>query len=263
MNNEGNNILPQEMENYINLIQKSKDLHEIENLRLKQENAQLSSYSEAKNPNLVEFQLDLTEEKDKLEHTLSAHEIDRRPTPTGEIEEVWVEPKDIRLKTFSVYGVKLIMNLVNLYLNKDVLLSNFSEEQIQLKIYNFANELNDLIYTNFEELLYYKLPKEFYDEYYPTFYDMSLRRQTTLTYDDFVLMCIEKSNEEMVDKLKKVPLYVVAISNLVHSTLLRALNGEERESLRKQLFVSQNSQAPGLNYPQPKAGGLRSLIPKA
>jgi hypothetical protein len=44
------------------------------------------------------------------------------------------------------------MNIMSFYLNRNTLLSNFSAEDIKLKMLQFSDALIDLIYTRFEEM---------------------------------------------------------------------------------------------------------------
>lgn len=218
---------------YIQNLQKDLMLRDIENKQLKKDVGEMSAFATDKTPNIIEYQLDLYDEMDRLHHLLSSHEV-KRDNVTG--MEIWQETKDDRLRVFSDFGVKVIMNLCQIYINKTVLLSNLSEEQIQIKMYDFANELNDFIYTKYEFLLHYPKPEEFYKKYLPYIH------HTDLTQYELMQKCIDLSNDELKEKIKHVPVMFIGITDIVHCTLLRAMYGEERTSLRKQTFVSQNPQ---------------------
>lgn len=218
---------------YIQNLQKDLMLRDIENKQLKRDVGEMSAFANDKTPNIIEYQLDLDDEKDRLFHLLSSHEV-KRDNQTG--MEIWKETVDDRFRVFSNFGVKFLMNIYDFYVTKGNLLSNLTEEQIQIKMYDMANELNDFIYTKYEFLLHYPKPEEFYNKYLPYI------SHTDLTQYELMQKCIELSNDELKEKFKHIPIVFMAFTDTIHLALLRAMYGEERTSLRKQTFVSQNPQ---------------------
>ena len=57
---------------------------------------------------------------------------------------------EIQEALFNETGVKEILNLLAWYLNKTIILSDFDEEEINLRVWQFGKELNNFIYNNYE-----------------------------------------------------------------------------------------------------------------
>jgi len=170
----------------------------------------------------------------------------------------WEEPKTKRLKILSEEGIQRIMQMIRFHINKNTLLSNYSIEEVYKTMYNFVTELNDLIFlkhksifaeTTFEEC------KEIMER------DMANRLKLKMfTYE--VLGKVPdkaKLNKEMMEemegkieklmqdikekqlreRIKEYGILSWEIEQQVFSTLLRALRGEERGSLRRHANFSE------------------------
>lgn len=95
--------------------------------------------------NLIKYQLDNYEELQRIEHLLRKH------VPyTDEQGNVLYRKPSEEEQLFNERGVNEILNLLAWYLNKNIILSNFKEEEIQLRCYQFAEYLADFIYNNYE-----------------------------------------------------------------------------------------------------------------
>lgn len=70
--------------------------------------------------------------------------------------------------------------------------------------------------------------------------------------------CLAWSKAELQMKIKHYPMIILAVTDSIHSTMLRALNGQERESLRKYMNIHQSINTP--TFPEQKSmlGGLFS-----
>lgn len=228
-----------------NLVSQLED----EQLRRLQNQNALSKMSiappNASELNIVTQQLDLSQELDRLYHLINGHVI--KKDSTG---EYWTEPDDDRLKVFSEYGAKQLMNYILFYINKNTLLSNYKEDDINEKMLNFSIELCDLIYNMYEYMFYYPSPEKIYREsmvviekykeswvhYYKD------NGNGLLVVDELKLYnkCQEWARGELQMKIRHLPMIILAVSDSVHATMLRALNGEERDSLRKYMQIHQS-----------------------
>jgi len=223
---------------YIETIEKQLELEKMNRMNLQKEYSQTSAFTPTGEKNLVEYQLDLREELDRIYHLLSGHILKY----DKDNNEIWAEPQDDRLKIFSEYGVKLIMNIISFYINRNTLLSNFDETTIIWKVRDFGIELSDLFENKYEDLLYYPSPEDLFEKLKPH----------NKTLDDSYLYekCLEWSKHEMQSKIRNIPIIVLALIDSVHSTYLRALGGKERGSLRTQMHISQSAN----QYSQPNLG---------
>jgi len=97
---------------------------------------------------MVQDQLDLSSEIQRIENLLRGKiiKIDK------EGNEYWDEPTDDTMRPLNDYGVRLIMKIVNFYLTKNKLLSNYDEDTINVKMEDFSIELTDLIFMKYREM---------------------------------------------------------------------------------------------------------------
>ena len=216
--------------------------------RINSENnmSKMSSYNDPKNQNVVELQLDLEKIKSEMENLLLGREL---KIING--NERWVESSDDRTRVWSDVGVKQIMSVIHFYVNANTLLSCFDDEQILKKVYTLGVELNDLIFNQLELFLYYPTPEELFYKYSRIIKINNLNFNTEELYKK----CNEWSIAELRSKENYYPITVIKILDMVHSTYLRALNGEERESLRKQMMIHQSLQNQ-MPYSQPQSKGI-------
>jgi len=98
------------------------------------------------NENLIRWQLDIKEELGRIERLLRK-QIPQRDKD-GEI--YYVDPKPEQM-ILNERGVQEILNILAWYLNKNIILSNFSEKQIDQRMLQFGNEVIDFIYLNYEK----------------------------------------------------------------------------------------------------------------
>ncbi len=164
--------------------------------------------------NLVRWQLDLKEDLDRLYHLLKGDSVVE--DPEGNLN--FVEPTNPDLKPFNEFGVQILMNIMGFYLNRNTILSNYSEEVIEWKILDFGNEVSDLIHNRYDEMMN-TLEKD--DD------------ETDVKYRDRV-------QQHMKKKIKLYPMIVKELVDTIHSAYLRAYNAGERESLRTARTVTQN-----------------------
>lgn len=237
--------VPEYISRYMESMQKELDQEKIARMQLQNQNAQNSAFPPMKDQNLVEYQLDLKEELDRIYHLLSGHLL----TVDNDGNEIWVEPSDDRLKIFSDYGVKQIMNIVSFYINRNTLLSNYDDKTIIWKIRDFGTELADLIFNRYEVFFHYPTPEDLFEKYLP----IVKKNHVDISEKELYWKCVQWSKEELQSKLRHYPMICLSLVDSVHSTYLRAYRGEERTSLRKFLHVSQSAnQEQPLNVAKPR-----------
>lgn len=122
-----------------------KDL-QMENQQLRQ--AQTSMFGRDHDQNLIQWQLDLEEELERIYHLLNGHQLERDKSGN----EYYVEPTDSNMKPFNKFGVQLIMNLISFYLNRNTILSNYDNDMINWKMKDLGDEIIDLIFMKYDEM---------------------------------------------------------------------------------------------------------------
>lgn len=237
---------------YVQLLQKELEEERVRRMSIQNEYTQGSAFSNMNKPDttLAEIQLDLDKELDRIYHLISGHQIGR----DADGNEIWKEPIDDRLKILSEHGVNRIMNILHFYLTPNTLLSCYSDEQITWKMRDFGHELNDMVFCQYEYFFYYPSPEQLFEKYLP------IMRANKLSIEEVELYkkCIEWSKEEMQIKIRNYPMLIQNVIDKVHTTYLRALNGEERESLRKQMMIHQSANVQTSLMPGQKPG----VVPK-
>lgn len=110
--------------------------------------AQLGMYESNPEDNLVKWQLNLEEEKDRIFHLLKAH----RKVVNEKGEEMWAEPLDSNSAILNDYGVDYIMGLLESFLNRNIILSNFDLKRINQMCLDLSNQVIEDIYNDYEKM---------------------------------------------------------------------------------------------------------------
>lgn len=170
----------------------------------------------------------------------------------------WVEPLDARRKILSDWGIQRIMQIVRFHINKNTLLSNFNEEQINRLMYHFTTEMNDIVLLKYERLFQSpsfeeckRIIEEKLDQKEKVkMFAMELIGQTpdkakikkelADEMEGRIEREIEKINiMERKERIKEYGLLLWEIEQAVYSTLNRAYGGKERDTLRKHASFSE------------------------
>ena len=110
------------------------------------QNTQLSSFATRIENDLVKWQLELNDILERAEHIL------RGDVPVfkgGHI--VWDRNKFPEQNCLSEYGVQELMKILSMYVNRNTILSDYTNHEINLKVYDFGRELNNLIFMRYTE----------------------------------------------------------------------------------------------------------------
>lgn len=137
-----------EEQRYTDNMQLELDNERLRSNQLQKEYSQSSMFSAGAQENLIQFQLDLSEELERIEHLLRGDVI----RTNAEGKEFWKEQTDTTLKPFNEYGVQLLMNIVSFYLNRNTILSNYDEEMINWKMKDLGDEIADMIFMKYEQM---------------------------------------------------------------------------------------------------------------
>ena len=136
----------QEYEAYLQQVQTDLTNEQTKNAQLNRAVA-TTMFEGENNDNLVKWQLDIKEELERIEHLLRKHIPKVNPT-TG--EEYFEEP-DEATQLFNERGVQEILNILAWYLNKNIILSNFTIKEVQIRVYQFSKVINNFIFNNNNE----------------------------------------------------------------------------------------------------------------
>jgi len=111
------------------------------------QHASNSFFQTQKDDNLIKWQLELDSILERVEHLLRG---DKPTFVKGNL--IWKSPKDNKDRTLNDFGVSEIMKILSMYLNRNTILSNYDEETINFKVYDFGMEIADLFYLKYEAM---------------------------------------------------------------------------------------------------------------
>lgn len=166
--------------------------------------------------NLIKWQLELNDLLERSEHVLRGDKLEFRD---GHM--IWIAPRDEDEQILNNYAIQEVMRILSMYVNRNTILSNYSLEEIHLKVYDFGNELKDLFYMKYESFGW----------------------------------------KDNIEKRKNYPMLMREMIDIVNSAYNRALGGKERDSLREARQVTQNEPlSQGLNLNLNQQNRERSLV---
>lgn len=145
----------QELVQAVNVL--SQELEQEKQKSIKLHNAATAGTSQTfQEQNLIEWQLDLSKELELISHQLRGHVIER----DEDGNEYWTEPTmmvngkkvvDHERKLLNEKGAQEVEKIIRNYLNRNTLLSNYDEDTIKQRLYQFAERLRRFIFLNYEE----------------------------------------------------------------------------------------------------------------
>jgi len=105
-------------------------------------------FSQNQDSNLIVFQLELDNILERIEHLLKGDVLEE--DAEGNLK--YKPPTNKDLIVLNDYGVKLIMNVISFYLNRNTILSNHKEARIFEILHVLGHELADLVYESYEKM---------------------------------------------------------------------------------------------------------------
>jgi len=215
---------------------------------------------------MIREQLDLSDELNTIEHLLRGEIL--KTDAQGNRD--WAEPDDPSMKILTEHGIYLIMNTIMFYINKNTLLSNYDIDTINDKMEDFATDLTDTIFMEYEKVFLYPTFEECKTalkaridkktELRKFAYELVGREVNEVEIKEFFIKElegriekeIEKIREQVIkNKLKRFLIIIREVQDAVHSTYLRAYAGQERKTLRQHIHISENRNPNPVPYKRP------------
>lgn len=119
----------------------SKSYQGVQNQSNQRRPSQTSAFMTRNDDNLVRWQLELNDILERAEHIL------RGDIPTirnGNVE--WEKNPHPEDNPLNDVGVQEIMKILAMYVNRNTILSDYTNEEINIKVYDFGREVNNLIF---------------------------------------------------------------------------------------------------------------------
>lgn len=108
--------------------------------------SQHSSFATKEQESLVKWQLELNDLLERAEHILRG---DKPSFENGHL--IWKENADPKNNVLNEKGVQTILKILSMYVNRNTILSDYENDEIRYKVFDFGRELNNLIFMNYEE----------------------------------------------------------------------------------------------------------------
>jgi len=215
---------------------------------------QLQYQMEEGEKNLAEAQLDCEDTLTKIYHLLKQDIL--KPNEDGILE--WAEIKDAKKRVLTEEGVDKIMQIMQSYINKETLLSNFDVKMIERRMLKFCLSFNALMFMKYE--IYFRTPSldecqvilqsridervkrkridlELMDK---PFDEKELKKEVLIELESHIEYEIQKIKQEQTKlNLREFEMIFTQLEALVESTHNRAWKGEERGSLRRHFNISE------------------------
>lgn len=110
-------------------------------------NASHSHFGTKISDDIAKWQLELNDILEKAEHMLKGDIIVFENN-----QLIWKDNPNPEENTLSKHGVKICMKFLGLYINRNTILSDYTEDEIRYKVLDFGKRFNNLIFMKYEEM---------------------------------------------------------------------------------------------------------------
>lgn len=240
--------------------------------KLGQSQQELMQMEQQNTMNSINEQLDLGDVLERMHHLLRGHVLKK----DSEGVMKWTLPTDNDLIVLSDYGVSYIMQMLQAYLTKNTLLSNYDDEQIASKMEDFSITLVDDVFMEYDKMFMDPTLEECKDEIKKRIqakvnvrafaYDLMDKKVDKDAIEKEILKDMESRIErELViikeqkrkNKLKRFESIIRMVQDTVHSAYQRAWKGQERSSARSHVNITETKG--GMVMPQQQQRSFNPL----
>ena len=109
--------------------------------------SQMSSFSSKQDDNIIRWQLDLNDILERAEHILRG---DIPKFENGQV--IWKSNPHPEKNPLNEIGVQEVMKILAMYVNRNTILSDYTNREINFKVYDFGRAVNNLIFMRDLEL---------------------------------------------------------------------------------------------------------------
>lgn len=109
-------------------------------------NSQVSSFSSRPDESLIRWQLEVNDILEKAEHILRG---DVPKFKDGNI--IWETNPNPEQNTLNDKGVSEAMKVLSMYVNRNTILSDYTNKEINFKVFDFAREINNLFFMRSDD----------------------------------------------------------------------------------------------------------------
>jgi len=109
--------------------------------------SQQSAFAPMMQDNLIKWQLELDNILERAEHILRGDVIVHEQ---GHL--IWKKNPNTENNILNEYGVQEVMRILSMYLNRNTILSDYFQVEIQEKVLDFGREISDLFFMKYETI---------------------------------------------------------------------------------------------------------------
>lgn len=110
--------------------------------------SQQSMFSYNPNDNMIKWQLELNEILERIEHVLRGDQVKYEGG-----HQIWVKlDESHKDRLLNDLGVHEVLRILSMYLNRNTILGNYTDEEVNDKVFDFGDRLNTLFYTKYEKI---------------------------------------------------------------------------------------------------------------
>lgn len=109
--------------------------------------SQTSAFATQKDENLIRWQLELNDILERAEHILRG---DVPKYQNGVL--IWVKNPFPDKNPLSEWGVQEVMKILSMYINRNTILSDYDNTEINYKVFDFGRRVNNLFFMRYDEL---------------------------------------------------------------------------------------------------------------
>lgn len=243
----------------------------VESARLSQSQQELMMAEQTNVMNSINEQMEFGDELQRMHNLLRGYVLKR-----GEDGVVrWSQPENNDLVVLSDYGVAYVMQMLQAYLTKNTLLSNYDDKQIADKMEDFSTTLVDDIFMEYDKMFAEPTLEECKAE-------IAKRIQSKIDIRSFALTLAEKEvdpvkiekellaemegriekelevikQQKRKNKLKRFESIIRMVQDTVHSAYQRAWKGQERSTARSHMHITETK---GGMIERPQVSGFNPL----
>tara|TARA_Y100000310_G_scaffold49045_1_gene45362 strand:+ start:28 stop:831 length:804 start_codon:yes stop_codon:yes gene_type:complete len=222
--------------------------------QMEQQAAQQQYFQEQLTQGIAESQLEVNQILEEAYHMLKQ---DIYTENEGKFE--WVPLSDEKERTLTNWGVDRIMQVLKSYINKNTLLSNFNEDQINRRMLKFMLAMNGLMLMKYEFL--FRQPsfeeckvilkdrleqqkklklfaREIAGHTTTNEQEKEIKKELFKEIEHKIEVELEKiKSEKRKQNLREYEILITQLEQMVESTHNRAYRGEERGSLRRHTSI--------------------------
>jgi hypothetical protein len=110
-------------------------------------NASHSAFGSKVSDDIARWQLELNDILEKAEHVLRGDIV---VFENGQL--IWKDNPKPQQNTLNKEGVQLCMKLLSIYVNRNTILADYTDEEIRFKVLDFGKRFNDLIFLKYDEM---------------------------------------------------------------------------------------------------------------